>query len=624
MGHVDTNLIDKNIKIIQDEDPMEEEDLLGDEDEDEDENEDVDHLQDKGHPQGVVLKEDKLTSQPQPPQLRDVQIPPDVDFGVDKIANREVIDAISGDEREDKYDDKVKKLFQIRPKNQRKKISLVLNHQRGKTPIERSEDVDHEDLVEEGKGRSKGEGKRKSEDQKKCRGEDDGGEEDDGEGEDGEGDDGEGQDGEGDDGEGEDGEGEEEDGDEGDDGEGGDGEGDDGEGDDGEGGDGEGGGQSMSEGRDDEGMDSEGREGEVAVDDGSVCNDESIANIGSIEEFKKKYHRNMNKHELMVVKRKELALLERLSKKGFKTHKKYTMVDKLDEIMSERKRLEDDRGCEESVKWQRKILMMASTGIEYLNKSYDPFDIKLDGWSESIYENINDYDEVFEELYHKYKNKVKVAPEIKLIGMVAGSALMFHFSKTLFSKASDQVPGFEDVMRDNPEIKNAYEQAALKKMNMNGGQSNSPMSAMIGNFLGNPMLGNMVGGLLGQQGQRQPQGQQQGQQQQGQQQSQQQQSQQQQRQGQQQQNRVITKPAPITPIAQTTPNIEIDGPSGVDDLLNSLTKGTNADLAEIELSDIETTGTLSEIGSNIKNVNFHNKRTTKSKNSKNRVKLNLK
>ena len=40
----------------------------------------------------------------------------------------------------------------------------------------------------------------------------------------------------------------------------------------------------------------------------------------------------------------------------------------------------------------------AITGIEYLNNKFDPFDVKLDGWSESINENITNYDEIFEEL----------------------------------------------------------------------------------------------------------------------------------------------------------------------------------------------------------------------------------
>ena len=72
---------------------------------------------------------------------------------------------------------------------------------------------------------------------------------------------------------------------------------------------------------------------------------------------------------------------------------------------------------EKSIKFSRKILMAVTSGVEYLNGKFDPFDIKLDGWSESVHENVHDYDDVFEELHEKYKEKAKVAPELKLLMM---------------------------------------------------------------------------------------------------------------------------------------------------------------------------------------------------------------
>ena len=48
-----------------------------------------------------------------------------------------------------------------------------------------------------------------------------------------------------------------------------------------------------------------------------------------------------------------------------------------------------------------KILLTTITALEFLNTKFDPFDLKLDGWSESIHENIDDYGEVFGELFEK-------------------------------------------------------------------------------------------------------------------------------------------------------------------------------------------------------------------------------
>jgi hypothetical protein len=51
-----------------------------------------------------------------------------------------------------------------------------------------------------------------------------------------------------------------------------------------------------------------------------------------------------------------------------------------------------------------------------------------------------DYDEVFSELYDKYHSKMAVAPEFKLIAMVAGSAMMFGLQKSLMNKQANKNP----------------------------------------------------------------------------------------------------------------------------------------------------------------------------------------
>ena len=76
--------------------------------------------------------------------------------------------------------------------------------------------------------------------------------------------------------------------------------------------------------------------------------------------------------------------------------------------LNEYERIKKKREVENSVKFSRKMLMVYVTGIEFLNGRFDPFDIKLDGWSESVHENINDYDDIFEELYEKYKFKLRL------------------------------------------------------------------------------------------------------------------------------------------------------------------------------------------------------------------------
>jgi hypothetical protein len=93
------------------------------------------------------------------------------------------------------------------------------------------------------------------------------------------------------------------------------------------------------------------------------------------------------------------------------------------------------------------MLVACITGLEFLNEKFDPFDLELDGWSQNMMENVEDYDGVFEELYNKYKTKVNVAPEVKLVLMVGGSAMMFHLTKSM-TKAF--TPNITQVMNQNP------------------------------------------------------------------------------------------------------------------------------------------------------------------------------
>jgi hypothetical protein len=101
-----------------------------------------------------------------------------------------------------------------------------------------------------------------------------------------------------------------------------------------------------------------------------------------------------------------------------------------------------------SIKFSRRMLMACVTGIEFLNKRYDPFEVKLEGWSESLMENMDDYDNVFERLHDKYSSKSEMAPEIELLLSLAGSAFMFHLTNSMLTN----VPNLKDLAKSNPDI----------------------------------------------------------------------------------------------------------------------------------------------------------------------------
>lgn len=184
-----------------------------------------------------------------------------------------------------------------------------------------------------------------------------------------------------------------------------------------------------------------------------------------------------SKEEALKEKFSYLRKLEDLEKKGVELTKKYNMESSLLEMKGEYETHVSEREEKNSVKFQGKMLMACITGLEFLNNKFDPFDVKLDGWSEQINENIDDYDEIFAELHEKYKSKASMAPELKLMFQLGGSALMIHMTNSMFKSA---MPGMDDIMKQNPELMSQFTQAAANSMSQSS-----------------PGLGGFVNGLMG-------------------------------------------------------------------------------------------------------------------------------
>ena len=249
-----------------------------------------------------------------------------------------------------------------------------------------------------------------------------------------------------------------------------------------------------------------------------------------------------------------LNKLQRLEQKGFAVSRRFTMDNGLDEIKQEYMRLVDARNLETSLRFQRQALIGVVTGMEWMNGRFDPFDLKLDGWSESVHENVEDFDEIFEELYDKYKDRGKMPPELRLMTALAGSGFMCHVSNTFLKS---RMPSADDVLRQNPDLARQFAAAAANQAGPG-----------FGNFMGMAM-GQTQGG---------PQGGPQGAQAQGAtgaffQASQQQQPQQQ------------RSPQAVASVETNQPKQtarrEMKGPSGVDDILSAFQEARNRELNEI-------------------------------------------
>ena len=291
--------------------------------------------------------------------------------------------------------------------------------------------------------------------------------------------------------------------------------------------------------------------------------------------------RRKTPEEILQEKKDYLFKFDRLIEKGYNIHKRFTLASDLDEMAYEYNKIKNSKELDNSIKFQRQMLMACITGVEWMNNKFDPFDVKLDGWSESVNENINDYDEVFEELHEKYKDKASVPPEIKLLFMLGGSAFMFHLSKTLFKTS---LPGMEQIMQQNPELMKQFASAAMNSMsNQNPGFTN-----FMGSMGGIPQ---QQPGMMNQMPQQQNMMNQMPQQQNMMNQMPQQQNMM--NQMPQQQNMMNQMPAPGMMHSQPSPEEmyknqtnsfnarkEMSGPSGVDDILSKLS--SNSEVREVD------------------------------------------
>ena len=188
------------------------------------------------------------------------------------------------------------------------------------------------------------------------------------------------------------------------------------------------------------------------IDNDGDCDDESMGSNVSNESEKLDY----------------LLKLDRFKSSG-QLVRDFSLKSSLLEIKKETQRIEHAINMKSSIKFQQKMLMAIVSGLEYANKRFDPFSIELDGWSENVFENIEDFNTVFERLYEKYRRRGEMSPELELLLTLAGSAFMFNMSNQLFKSVNNSLNDPMKSLRES--IKTAFNQT--QQTTVPGGKSAS-------------------------------------------------------------------------------------------------------------------------------------------------------
>ncbi len=148
-----------------------------------------------------------------------------------------------------------------------------------------------------------------------------------------------------------------------------------------------------------------------------------------------------------------LRKLGELVQYGVKLSQNYNMNSDYFAMKYEYELHKNIRAKQNSVNWMSSLMLNCIYGIEILNEKYNPFDLKLKNWSEQINADINNYYDVFGEIYEKYNQPGKnMAPELKLVLMISGSALKFHLNNTLLSQNNKIPPNLSQPEVQDPAL----------------------------------------------------------------------------------------------------------------------------------------------------------------------------
>ena len=170
---------------------------------------------------------------------------------------------------------------------------------------------------------------------------------------------------------------------------------------------------------------------------------------------------NMTEREKRRKKRLMIKKLEEWGEKGtYKNGSHFNMDSDFDEVEDEYEGALEEKRKKDSIKLQGWWFTTAVNTLEYGNALLNPFDLNLDGWGEQVGEDLDSYEEIFSELHEKYKGG-KMAPEVSLLLRIGFSAAVVNMSNKMLSSAT---PGFNDVMKQSPELMKMFSNAAVETM----------------------------------------------------------------------------------------------------------------------------------------------------------------
>lgn len=201
-------------------------------------------------------------------------------------------------------------------------------------------------------------------------------------------------------------------------------------------------------------------------------------NFSKINEVPAQFHNGsgmngMNDRQMKRRKREMLNKLDTWYKKGL-TQNRLDSESSYEDVEDEYENVMNEKKKQEAVKLQGWWFMTFVNSVEYMNSAFNPFDLNLDGWSDTVSEDLENYETIFEELYEKYKGG-KIAPELQLALRLGFSATMANFANKALSTSA---PGVNDAIRHSPQLMKQFTQGMANAMS-----ETSPAMSFLNNMV---------------------------------------------------------------------------------------------------------------------------------------------
>jgi hypothetical protein len=202
--------------------------------------------------------------------------------------------------------------------------------------------------------------------------------------------------------------------------------------------------------------------------------------------FNEKINSNMfDQNELKIKKLEMLNKLSELARRGHIISTNYDLNSDYNMMKYEYDLILKIKSKQAGIKWMNNVTLNIIGGLEFLNEKYNPFDLHLTGWSEVMRSDIDDYHDVFSELYDKYHSDKSFPPEIKLLLMITFSAIKFNVAHSTFNVLPNLQNMLSNLQKNNNNNNNNANNNANNNFNNNNTNNNFNNNNANNNFNNN-------------------------------------------------------------------------------------------------------------------------------------------